>query len=284
MDKLPPPSQLELSTGNVADKWKVFEQKLDLYLAAIEKNESADNIKNAIFLTCAGTEALELFNTFVFGDDEKTNGVVNFEAIKKKFKEYCAPQTNETYERYVFNSRIQKEQEPIANFITDVKLKAKTCNFETKESGLVRDQIILGVRDHKLKERLLRVNNLDLPTCETQCRAAEAATSQMGMLNVKSRADESRSVVAVDVISKTRTQHPDNNNNYKNNNNNVSFDCTKCGERHTRGKCRAYGKTCHKCGGRNHFHEYCRTRNVERNVERKVTLTFLVTADACRCV
>ena len=36
--------------------------------------------------------------------------------------------------------------------ITNLKIKAKSCNFGPLESSLVRDQIVVGVHDTKLKE------------------------------------------------------------------------------------------------------------------------------------
>ena len=36
--------------------------------------------------------------------------------------------------------------------------------------------------------------------------------------------------------------------------------CGKCGRSHDRGNCPAYGTKCFKCGGMNHFKQFCRTR------------------------
>ena len=67
----------------------------------------------------------------------------------EKFKAHCDPQKNETYERYIFRSRVQAEQEPINQFITDIKVKAKSCNFGELADGIIRDQIVIGVNDEK---------------------------------------------------------------------------------------------------------------------------------------
>ena len=37
--------------------------------------------------------------------------------------------------------------------------------------------------------------------------------------------------------------------------------CGKCGRSHDRGNCPAYGTKCFKCGGMNHFKQFCRTRH-----------------------
>ena len=37
--------------------------------------------------------------------------------------------------------------------------------------------------------------------------------------------------------------------------------CGKCGRSHDRGNCPAYGNKCFKCGGMNHFKQFCHTRH-----------------------
>ncbi len=37
----------------------------------------------------------------------------------------------------------------------------------------------------------------------------------------------------------------------------VPYDCRRCGNRHAAWQCPAYGKTCAKCKGRNHFARMC---------------------------
>lgn len=50
---------------------------------------------------------------------------------------------------------------------------ASTCNFTTLRESLVRDRIICGIRDSKLREDLLKVADLDLDKCVNARRASE---------------------------------------------------------------------------------------------------------------
>ena len=58
-------------------------------------------------------------------------------------------------------------------------------------------------------------------------------------------------------------------NNYSRGNNSVvtptPFDCRKCGRKHVFNNCPAYGKTCFKCRGKNHFSKSCRKSFPNRN-------------------
>jgi len=44
--------------------------------------------------------------------------------------------------------------------------------------------------------------------------------------------------------------------------------CKYCGLKHAKRNCPAYGKTCHKCGRKNHFATVCKTKiNSVKNLE-----------------
>ena len=86
------------------------------------------------------------------------------------FETHWNPKKNETVERYRFFTRVQEEGEPLEKFIVDLKIL--TCNFSTLRESLVRDRIICGIRDSKLREDLLKVADLDLDKCVNACRAS----------------------------------------------------------------------------------------------------------------
>ena len=48
---------------------------------------------------------------------------------------------------------------------------------------------------------------------------------------------------------------------------NQSHQCDKCGKSHERGNCPAYGKTCNKCKGPNHFRAMCHSKVPDRTAK-----------------
>ena len=87
MDKLQPPGTLSFA-GNVAENWRKWKQRFELYLTASGIGEKDDKIKSATLLHVAGEEALEIYNTFTWneeGDDKKVA------AVMAKFEAYCNP-------------------------------------------------------------------------------------------------------------------------------------------------------------------------------------------------
>ena len=80
--------------------------------------------------------------------------------ICEKFEAYCNPRKNITYERHMFNTRVQKEREIIDAYVTNLKQKAASGEFENLQAWLVRDRIICWIKSDALRKRILREENL----------------------------------------------------------------------------------------------------------------------------
>lgn len=74
---------------------------------------------------------------------------------------------------------MQHEGEAFDCFVTDLKIKAKTCNFNELRDSMIRDQIVFGTCDKKLRERLLRKSELTLDRAVELCRSSELARQQV---------------------------------------------------------------------------------------------------------
>lgn len=67
---------------------------------------------------------------------------------------------NILYNTYLFQTRSQKPEEPLQQFITDLTNLAKLCDFTQLEfERRVRDQIIVGIKDNNLRGALFTLNN-----------------------------------------------------------------------------------------------------------------------------
>lgn len=138
-----PPNGLRLSR-NRAENWKKF-KRVYLFIQPTASVERTEEQKAVMLLHVAGMEAIEMYNTFKFNAGESQT----YEAVSQKFKEYCTPKTNETYERYVFRTRKQQEGESFEQFLRDVQLQAQSCKFRDLTSSMIRDQVVYGVTDKK---------------------------------------------------------------------------------------------------------------------------------------
>ena len=55
----------------------------------------------------------------------------------------------------MFHTRVQGEGETIDSFTTDLRLKSQSCEFGSLQDSLIRGRMVVGIRDSKIKERLL---------------------------------------------------------------------------------------------------------------------------------
>ena len=65
--QIPAPKKLILE-GNVSENWRRWRKSFELYMTATEKTEKSEEIQCATFLSLAGEEAIEVFETFQFSE------------------------------------------------------------------------------------------------------------------------------------------------------------------------------------------------------------------------
>ncbi|XP_040073489.1 uncharacterized protein LOC120845986, partial [Ixodes scapularis] len=163
--------------GDIGKNWRHFKQKFELFVTASAPGGKPllGPTQAALLLSVAGDEALEVYNNFILSEGESQQ---DYATIIKKFDEYCAAQLNEVHERYLFRQRVQAQGEPSEQFIRDLRKVAQSCNFSTMTDSMVRDQIVFGTNNDKVREKLLRDNKLTLAKAEQVCKAAELADAQ----------------------------------------------------------------------------------------------------------
>jgi len=266
----------ELSwNGNMGENWRFFKQKFQIYLAASRCTDENSKYKIALLLNSIGDRALKIFNNFTYDPaDDKDN----FETVLKKFDSYFLPEVNETYERHTFFLREQKPDETVDQYVTDLRDLSSSCNFGNLTDNLIRDRIILGIRDRAIKDRLLRVKDLDLNKALEVCRAAERTKTQLAdicpnnevckVTKFRQLKDGSGKSVNRPSGSKPNwSKYSDKQAPGTWNRNKFQKPCSKCGYEHPRFKCPAFGKRCNYCKRSNHFASQCRNNKAVNLVE-----------------
>lgn len=265
MDIFRPPPEMDFASGNVAETWRKWIQKFENYMIASEKNTKPDVSKIAIFLNLLGDEGFEIYNTFKFTKE------VEYTKVIEKFTEYCTPRKNVVFERYKFFSCSQQEGQSVDNYTTQLKTLASTCEFEGQEDSLIRDRIVLGLRDNNLQERLLREPDLSLQKAVEFVRAAEISKQQFQHILEPAS-------TTVDALKQQRKGRFQKRPTYNN------FQCKRCGTTHQQAECPAYGKTCLKCNKRNHFAALCTSRTEINEVELEDSRGLYVDSVSVKCV
>ena len=172
---LPPPPPLEIHDSNVAEKWKRFCLEWSNYVLTTELHKKSEQVQVATHLTVIGEEARDVYPTFEWPDEESKNKIG---PVLQQFADYCQPRKNIPFERYRFNNRAQEAGETYDQYKTALRKLAEGCEFDkiTPEE-ILRDRLIFGIRDVKIRERLLRESQLTLKKTNEIYRASESTTA-----------------------------------------------------------------------------------------------------------
>ena len=110
---------------------------------------------------------MRLYDGFQFATSQEHRTTME---ILSAFDEFATGEANETFERYKFNSRKQEDGEMFEDFHADLRV-------------MIRDRIILGIRQSETRQELLKIHKLSLDACVDVCRAAESAISHRSVLD-----------------------------------------------------------------------------------------------------
>ena len=243
---IPVPQALNISPESRSYNWDLFQQAWNNYEIAVGLSEKSNEQRVATLLSIIGYDALQVYNAFYWNNDEQKT----VESVMNKFGVYCKPKKNVTYERFTFMSRRQRPNENINDFVVALRNLSRNCEYEHLTDSVIRDAIVMGVRNKKTQESLLRENNLTMDSCINIARAAERAQQHSSFITSEERSNEQYEKMEIDKISEKKKDYGRSK-------------CKFCGNEHIWGRknCPAYGKTCVKCKGLNHFSKVCKTRN-----------------------
>ena len=178
--QISPPQPLALQpSGEVADNWKLWEEKYNYFVISRLDRESSP-YRLAMFKHTIGDEALKVIKTFSYTEDEDSN---DWRMVTAKMEKHCIREVNEIYERYCFNKRDKPPTESVDCFVAELKTLAKTSNFcDCLRDSLIRDRIVLGIKDEQTTKKLLRIQDLTLNRCIDICRGEEIMALHMKSL------------------------------------------------------------------------------------------------------
>ena len=231
---------LELGSNKI-EQWRLFKRRWNNYVILSNLSVKPREFQVALLENCLSDDVLRTYEGFNFSTPESQKTTLE---IIDKFEHYAVGEVNETFERYVFHKRVQSEGETFEQFESDLRVLIKTCSFcENCVESVVRDRIVLGIRNPDIRQELLKKRKLTLAECVDTCRAMESATTHGSTLNSTT-------------VNSIKQKHRKTIGNSK------TSECLFCGLKHpfAKEKCPAYGKKCTKCGIKNHAEKVCKTK------------------------
>lgn len=151
------PRNKNVATNTAARRHSGTLSDFNIYMTANGLHQKSDEIKVAIFLKLIGEEGIDVFNNFKLSQENQKK----YEVMVKKFDEYLLPKKNIIYERFLFYKRVQESNEPVDNFVKELKKLAQNCEFGD-EQDMIRDKLVLGIANVIVLEKLLSLTDLKL--------------------------------------------------------------------------------------------------------------------------
>ncbi|XP_072385956.1 uncharacterized protein [Diabrotica undecimpunctata] len=219
--------------------------------------QKSDKDKLDLLLYLMGNEAEDILLQNQPGEN------ASFQDVMQIFDNHFIPRRNTIFERFQFNSRVQRPGEPVGNFISSLHTLAEHCSYGALKDELIRDRIVIGIADKKVSERMQLNDGLTLEKAIQIARQAELQDSQNRIM----RQEQSVSAVKQDYrersdkrhqgksFAKQETTHEKVKEGYR---------CGYCGipTCKNREKCPAKFSECRSCSRRGHWSVMCRKKAV----------------------
>lgn len=234
--KLPP--NLCLDT-NAATNWKQWLSAFNDYLVVSGQVNGDDVLKLALMRNMMGADAARIVELLPISADK------SFDKVIAAITAHYDPKINEVFERFKFRERKQEQNEPFDKFLQDSRSLIKSCNYGEFEEQMMRDHIVQNINDKVAQEALLRIEDLSLEKVIKFCQSKELAQKQVLQMSPVSGS------VNIDLVQRDNSSSTSGK----------IFKCKRCQRSHKPRQCPAFGKTCSKCGFKNHFAISCHTKN-----------------------
>ncbi|UYV61752.1 K02A2.6-like [Cordylochernes scorpioides] len=254
------------------NEWPIWFKRFQRYRIASGPSEKSENEQVNALIYIMGDKAEEILILFNLSEAQ----IDDYKLVVSKFQDYFIGKRNVIYERAKFNRRSQGETEPVEEFITNLYVLAETCSYGILKEEMIRDRLVVGVKNFNLSEKLQLESELTLEKAIQIVRQSESVKNQQ---KKKIRQDtENRNVDVINrkggrdgtIFQKTRMKGTKTyNSNFPKNpqgwSSNEKRKCFRCGyyQGHSKEQCPAKDAICNKCRKKGHFAKVCHTKTVQ---------------------
>ena len=292
MEGMSAPAAFLAHPGRPPVPFRQWKFAFDTYLLAIGGKNFDQDRQKAVLLHCLSPEGQRIFQTIP--EMDRIDDESDLEYTMRKLEGHFEPQVNPIAERFKFRQRRQREEESTADFVADLRGLAANCAFQDMADEMIRDQVVEATIHDRLRERFLQDSKLTLASVlavsEAYERSKQEARSMVSQDQEEITANHVRqhhgqgqrssgpshqpqTQPAAGAQPKVKRQgqpregregqpggrreqpgeRPPPGDDFK------CYGCGMAGDHYPRDPaCPAKGKTCHKCGKKNHLAKMCK--------------------------
>ena len=180
--KLPVPMPKEMKVNLYSWQYDIFRaNRLDYHTALALKEKSSEIVATTL-KSLVGESCYHIYQHLPLTDEQRKDHQKILEGLTKHFE----PKSNTIYERYIFNSCKQENQEAIETYMARLRKLAATCEFGAVQDGNAAWQnCYWSSRQSGYRARLSRESVLTLEKAQMMCRSAEQANLQIQNMESK---------------------------------------------------------------------------------------------------
>ncbi|KAK9539545.1 hypothetical protein VZT92_004644 [Zoarces viviparus] len=139
-----PTPRMDWDSSNLPDAWREFRQHVELMFSGPLRAKEEEE-KCSYLLLWIGEKGRDVYNTWTLTADERKV----LQTYYAKFEAYVTPKANPIFARYKFHEKIQKDCENFDQFVTELKLLVKDCNYPNGDE-MIRDRIVFGINSPRV--------------------------------------------------------------------------------------------------------------------------------------
>ena len=233
-----------------SEKISVYLERASLYFTA---NAVDDDKKVPILLSAMGARTYLILRDLLAPAKPKDKSL---EQITQCLQQHFEPKPIVIAQRFTFHQRNQRPQEPVTEYMADLRRLATHCEFGDFLSQALRDRFVCGLRDSAIQKRLLSERKLELQSALEMAQGMEAADAGTKQPQKQTQPFESLAPVAVARITRSELTSLTTSNLKP------GQKCFRCGcTTHLANACKFAKCKCFLCGKTGHLKNVCRSKS-----------------------
>lgn len=150
--------------------------------------------------------------------------------ILKELETHACGRINEVIERRNLNLRVQQPGESFIDYLCELRHLAKSCGYGDLDCSMIRDRIVVGIRDAATVQKLLAIQDVSLHEAVNICLSMETTKAERGALLADSPVTTAQRTVAKLSLKRRNEFRNKKKPDSRDNVNKTIHEYTRCGE------------------------------------------------------